>query len=981
MGSLTASADLAPDRVVLDEVQRSVVEHRGASLLVLGGPGTGKTSVLEERFLRLSAEDVAPHRILFLCTNRHYSMAAKDRLARRLPMEAMVEVPVYTWHALAYHLVSRYHRVLGYGEAPVLLTGPEQWGIVRQLMAGEEAVDWPVWRERLNDRGFIDEVADFCLRVEQRMIGDDDLDALMGHRHDWAEVVRFYRRYRDYLKVESRLDYAGLIATSVRLLKEHPQVRDAMHLRFPHVLVDDGQELSKAHRALLTLFDTSRLVVAADADSGIEHFRGAEPDWLHGFGSEFGEHNRVILAHSYRLGAPLLGDVLNLIDHNDQDAAHRPSSPASHPTSVETRLYASAAEEVEMIARDLRYAHVSDGIAYKDMAVLISQPLVLLSPLERAMDRWEVPFEPLTGDRPLASEPIISAFIDLARVALRLEGWEQRLASVLTSSLVGLSFTERRDLQREAWRTGSTLADIVEHSELATEFRLLRDTIVAHAELADSCFWEVHNVSRTQQNLVDSALTSPEHPANSQVDALVAFGHALGRFVERRHGKGSLADYLSEAARADFGGDPWLPPGRATGEGVSLITFHSAKGREWHTVFVAGCLDSWIPKGRRARGLFDPFALEISEAVDREIEAIADDRRTFYVASTRARSRVVFSVSPGPSGRGRPSRFLSELTGSVPEPAGSIELAALTPSQMRARLRRQIVSSQDPAERIAAIVALAEVPGTDPRDWYGRWDWTEGALPLAVAGSFKTSYSRLNVFDNCGLEYVLESVLGLDPVSSHSMKFGTWIHALFQAVHEGKINDIRTFRAEYARLFDPTVFPNRAIAEQFRKDGEKMLKTFWEHEFTQDNVLTEKWFEVPYEGAIIRGRIDRIDITRAGLRLTDYKTAKWAPSVPEVKRSLQLAIYYLAARNDPELKELGPPIEARLVFPGSFYPDGNHKTPKQIPEQADEVLEGLPDLLRRVMAEDFKPSADADCRYCKMKPLCPLWPQGREVIA
>ena len=71
---------------------------------------------------------------------------------------------------------------------------------------------------------------------------------------------------------------------------------------------------------------------------------------------------------------------------------------------------------------------------------------------------------------------------------------------------------------------------------------------------------------------------------------------------------------------------------------------------------VAGCLDAWIPKGRRAQGLFDPLALEIADAADREVEAIAADRRTFYLAATRARRRVLFTVSHVVSGRGRPTR-------------------------------------------------------------------------------------------------------------------------------------------------------------------------------------------------------------------------------------------------------------------------------------------------------------------------------------
>jgi superfamily I DNA/RNA helicase len=88
--------------------REEVISHTGTPLLVLGGPGTGKTRLVEERYLHLAtAGGVDPHRMLLLCSNRSYSMRARERIVRLLPHEASVEVPVYTWHALAYHLVTR----------------------------------------------------------------------------------------------------------------------------------------------------------------------------------------------------------------------------------------------------------------------------------------------------------------------------------------------------------------------------------------------------------------------------------------------------------------------------------------------------------------------------------------------------------------------------------------------------------------------------------------------------------------------------------------------------------------------------------------------------------------------------------------------------------------------------------------------------------------------------------------------------------
>jgi RecB family exonuclease len=513
------------------------------------------------------------------------------------------------------------------------------------------------------------------------------------------------------------------------------------------------------------------------------------------------------------------------------------------------------------------------------------------------------------------------------------------------------------------------------------ELSRLCSIVDRYKERADECFWQVWSSSSYYQRMAEAACRDSSDPANAALDALVAFSQALERFVERRRGAGSISQYVSESVRADFGSDPWLRPPRVK-PGVALVSFHGSKGREWDTVVVAGCLDAWIPKGRRSQGLFDPFALQTPDVSDRQLEAIADDRRTFYVAATRGRSRTIFTVSPPTGGRARPSRFLAELAGEPPAEVEAAQLPPLTTGELSARLRRALTSPESVSEeRVAALIALAEMPGTDPQRWYGRWDWTSGATPLVEGGVLRTSYSRLGAYENCGLQYVLQSVLGLDPASTHSMKFGTWIHALFQAVHEGRITDAPTLLSEYEQIFDRSIFPNATVARQFERDGRRMLQVFWEREELDRVVSAEHEFEFEYAGAVLRGRIDRIDRVGKVLKLTDYKTAKWAPSRVDAERSLQLAIYHLAAKTDPELAQLGVPEVARLVYPGAIDRYGRYAVLTQNSEQAEKVLSDLPVKISGVLEERFNPSPEADCFFCKMRPLCPLWPEGREVAS
>src|ERR687892_1397115 len=265
----------------LDATQRGAVEHATGPLCVLGGPGTGKTTVLEERFVRLATDStLSPDRILFLVPNRAQKIALQDRITERLLFEAgldaLIEVPIYTWHGLAYHLVSRHYDRLAYSEPPVLLTSPEQWATVREALAEENEANWPHHRHLLHNRGFVDEVVDFCIRAEQRLLDNNQLDALAAARPAWTDIVRFFKSHRSRLRARSRVDYPTLLADAAELIANHDDVRTGLHDRFLHVLVDDGQELALVQQRMLHFLAGATggqghrsLVIAGDPDSAI----------------------------------------------------------------------------------------------------------------------------------------------------------------------------------------------------------------------------------------------------------------------------------------------------------------------------------------------------------------------------------------------------------------------------------------------------------------------------------------------------------------------------------------------------------------------------------------------------------------------------------------------------------------------------------------------------------------------------------------
>jgi RecB family exonuclease len=142
-------------------------------------------------------------------------------------------------------------------------------------------------------------------------------------------------------------------------------------------------------------------------------------------------------------------------------------------------------------------------------------------------------------------------------------------------------------------------------------------------------------------------------------------------------------------------------------------------------------------------------------------------------------------------------------------------------------------------------------------------------------------------------------------------------------------------------------------------------------------LAVERRFEVYVGPHRLAGAIDRIDRADdgVGIRIVDYKTGKSEPSAADVADDLQLAVYHLAASRDPELAALGPPRQLRLLYVRSMRAHDQPVTPEHEADTEARVMAAA----GHILAEEFEPSVDANCRLCSFQRLCPLQPEGRRV--
>jgi superfamily I DNA/RNA helicase/RecB family exonuclease len=341
-----------------DPVQRRVTGHTAGPLLVIGGPGTGKTSVLVESVAARIAEGTDPERILILTFGRRSAAALRDRIEARIaddPGRIVHEPLVRTFHAYAFGLLRRAAAERG-EPSPRLLTGPEQDLIIRELLAvvadpdAPDEIGWPeALRPALPTRAFAQQLRDLMQRAAERGVGPVEL-ARLGERlgrDDWPAAARFLREYVAVLALRdvttrgsAAYDPAELVRAASGLLADEPDLLEAERRRLAHVYVDELAETDPAQVDLLAQVagGGKALVAFADPDSSIYGFRGADPAVVSAFPPRFRSASgapaeTVVLHTNYRAAPPLLTATSRVTRRMRGPMGHRVMSPpATGPT-------------------------------------------------------------------------------------------------------------------------------------------------------------------------------------------------------------------------------------------------------------------------------------------------------------------------------------------------------------------------------------------------------------------------------------------------------------------------------------------------------------------------------------------------------------------------------------------------------------------------------------------------------------------------
>ncbi|MBZ9597946.1 ATP-dependent helicase [Streptomyces erythrochromogenes] len=417
-----------PERVdppVLDAAQRAVVDHPGGPLLVLAGPGTGKTTTLVEAVAARVEAGTDPSRILILTFSRKAAVELRDRAALRLGGARAPQAT--TFHSFCYGLVRAHQDTDLFADPLRLLSGPEQDVMVRTLLEGQRrirSIRWPDdLRAALTTRGFADEVRAVLARARELGLGPTalaDFAERIG-RPDWKAAAAFLSEYLDVLDIQGTLDYAELLHRAVLLAERTPSLASA----YDAIFVDEYQDTDASQLRLLRALAGrgGTLVAFGDPDQSIYAFRGADINNVLDFASAFPGAQVRALTVGRRSRAAILEATRLLTTRMplprlpaDAVRAHRALRATREGGRVEVFTYPTAGAELDNIADILRRAHLEDGVPWQDMAVLVRAGGRTLPAMRRALIAAGVPVETDGTDTPLRHEPAVAPLLTALRL-------------------------------------------------------------------------------------------------------------------------------------------------------------------------------------------------------------------------------------------------------------------------------------------------------------------------------------------------------------------------------------------------------------------------------------------------------------------------------------------------------------------------------------------------------------------------------------
>jgi len=997
----------------LNPDQFRAVTHGEGPLLVVAGAGTGKTQVITRRIAWLIATRRArPSEILALTFTDKAAEEMAVRVDQLVPY-GYTDTAISTFHAFGDALIREFALELGLPPDVRVLSRAEVVIFLREHLFEFELDQY---RPLGDPTRFLSALATLFSRCKDEDIGpaaylafaeglaaraaaasevgDEDAAALAESARRQLELARAYSRYQELLASNGFIDFGDQVALALRLVRESAAARERVQERFRYILVDEFQDTNRAQAELVGLLAERHrnVTVVGDDDQAIYAFRGAAIDNILDFKERYRGARTVVLRRNYRSLSPVLDAAYRLVRFNDPDRLEvrtgiskrlRPERIADAPAPVRVDAFASGAEEADWVAAEIA-RRIEAGGRPRDHAILV-RANNHADPILRSLNIAGIPWR-FSGTSGLYSRPEVRLLMSFLRSVADL-GSSVDVYGLAASEVYGLGGEDLTSIVTTARRRNRSVWDVLE--ELDRQPGILRIAPDSRA-----------SVSRLVADLRTYSALAHERPAG---EVLYAFLRGTGllarlagtdsvgaeealqniaRFFEIVRAQSALLsdDRAVFVARhlqtlIEAGDDPATADLDPDADAVAVLTVHKAKGLEFPVVFLPGLVAGRFPLPGRGEPLALPAGLGRGEPQTAET-FLAEERRLFYVAMTRARDELVLSHAAdyGGSRARRVSPFVLEAL-DLPATAGAAGAGAAETS---------------PLDRLATFAA-----DSAPAD----------VLRGPIEEPLSLSFYQVDDYLTCPLKYKYAHVLRVPLAPHHAIVYGAALHKAVQVFHHrharGQVMTDQELFEVFEAAWTNEGFVSREHEEARVEAGRAALRRFREAQLAPDAVIptyVEREFSFMLDGDRVRGRWDRVDVEpadddgmagvqalpaaepnadvvtptlgmlgRERVTITDYKSSDVrdpARARQRARDSLQLSIYAMAYEamtgRLPDAVQLHF-LESGLIGRAEVDPKRLAKARKQIAQAA-----------AGIRARDYTARPDyLSCTYCAFRDICP----------
>ncbi len=639
----------------LNPEQREAVTLPHQSALVLAGAGSGKTRVLTTRIVYLiQSSQVSPHGILAVTFTNKAAKEMLTRISSMLPINTR-GMWIGTFHGLCNRMLRAHHREAGLPQAFQILDSADQLAVIKRILKNLGADD-----EKFPPRQvqwFINNAKDEGLRASQVETYDDFA----------RKAVEFYLAYEQQCNKEGVVDFAELLLRSYELLSRNEIIREHYRSRFRHILVDEFQDTSRLQYRWLRLLAGEQAAVFAvgDDDQSIYAFRGANTGNMKEFESDFRISKIIKLEQNYRSHGNILDAANTLIRNNSGRLGKNLWTSEGHGEPIRVYNAPTDFDEAAFIVGEARSLR-AEGVALSQIALLYrsnAQSRVL----EHALFNASLPYRVYGGMRFFERQEIKHA---LAYLRLLVNsGDDNALLRIVNFPARGIGMRSLEQVQDEAKRQGGSLwqAMIEKCGGGALALPEADDKIPAGPESGKRLDKSRKGIGGFVAMIESMRQVCEKLPLPEVVEHVLEHSGLLAHYRAERDGADRLenlnelvtaaASFVHEAeddSLTVFLAHASLEAGEHQAGGgedaLQLMTVHSAKGLEFHSVFMSGLEEGLFPHDNSRN----------------EAAGLEEERRLMYVALTRARRRLYLSFAQSRMLHGQtryaiPSRFLQEI--------------------------------------------------------------------------------------------------------------------------------------------------------------------------------------------------------------------------------------------------------------------------------------------------------------------------------